>query len=100
MKTISKRELAERIAVLTSTSQYDAARTLEAVLSAVADALAAGDRLEFRDFGVLEPVVRRPRMAQNPKTLEKVAVPARGGVRFKMGKALAARIVPRATDSA
>ncbi|MHC4677681.1 MAG: HU family DNA-binding protein [Planctomycetota bacterium] len=48
--------------------------------------LAKGNRLEFRDFGVFETVTRAARMAQNPKTLEQVHVPAKQAVKFKMGR--------------
>ena len=37
--------------------------------------LGKGNRLEFRDFGVFETKLRKARKAQNPKTLEPVAVP-------------------------
>ena len=49
-------------------------------------ALGKGNRLEFRDFGVFEIRTRAAREAQNPKTLEKVHVPARRSVKFKMGR--------------
>ena len=49
-------------------------------------ALARGNRLEFRDFGVFEIRERAGRVAQNPKTLERVSVPPRKSVRFKIGR--------------
>ena len=48
--------------------------------------LAQGNRLEFRDFGVFEIKATSARTAQNPKTLEKVAVPAKHRVVFKPGR--------------
>ena len=48
--------------------------------------LAKGNRLEFRDFGVFDTKTSAPRAAQNPKTLERVQVPAKRRVVFKAGK--------------
>ena len=55
-------------------------------LDEIIQELARGSRLEFRDFGVFEVKERQPRQAQNPRTLEKVAVPARRVVKFKVGR--------------
>ena len=41
--------------------------------------LGKGNRLEFRDFGVFDVRERAERVAQNPKTLERVQVPEWGG---------------------
>ena len=48
--------------------------------------LAAGNRLEFREFGVFEVKERPARRAQNPRTLEKVDVPPKRVVKFKVGR--------------
>jgi nucleoid DNA-binding protein len=48
--------------------------------------LGKGNRLEFRDFGVFESKVRKARKAQNPKTLQPVAVPEKRTVKFKVGR--------------
>ena len=48
--------------------------------------LGKGGRLEFRDFGVFETRTRAARIAQNPKTLTKVQVPAKRMVKFKPGR--------------
>ena len=50
--------------------------------------LANGNRLEFRDFGIFDIKTCEAREAQNPKTLEKVHVPAKRMVKFKMGRAM------------
>ena len=47
--------------------------------------LAKDNRLEFRDFGVFEVREQAARAAQNPKTLERIYVPAKRRVKFKMG---------------
>lgn len=45
-----------------------------------------GNPLEFRDFGFFEPRDCAPRTAQNPKPLERIDVPAKRVVKFKMGR--------------
>ena len=53
---------------------------------AIISELAKGSRLEFRDFGVFETRTTPARTAQNPKTLERVEVPAKRRVVFKPGR--------------
>lgn len=86
MATITKRELIDRIAEATNQSRVDVRRTLQAFLDEVIVEIGKGNRLEFRDFGVFEIKQRAPRTAQNPKTLEPVAVPAKRTVKFKVGR--------------
>ncbi|MEI6972694.1 MAG: HU family DNA-binding protein [bacterium] len=55
--------------------------------------LAQGNRLEFRDFGVFEPKQRAARHGQNPKTLERVQVPAKRTVKFKLGRVMKEKVL-------
>jgi integration host factor subunit beta len=59
---------------------------LQCFLDEVIRELAQGNRLEFRDFGVFETKQRAARQAQNPKTLERVHVPPKRTVKFKLGE--------------
>jgi len=86
MATITKKELIDRIASATSQKRIVVKRTVQQFLYEVILELGRGNRLEFRDFGVFEPRERRSRTAQNPKTLEPVAVPPRRVVKFKVGR--------------
>jgi nucleoid DNA-binding protein len=92
MATRTKRQLVEQLAKNTDTTQLEAAANIDGFLALLADTLVAGDRIEFRDFGVFEPIVRKARTAQNPKTLTKVQVPERLAIRFKIGRELKARL--------
>ena len=49
-------------------------------------------RIELRNFGVFEVKKRKPRKARNPRTGEKVKVPARLVVTFKPGREMEERI--------
>ena len=52
------------------------------ILDEIVNELGKGNRLECRDFGVFETKIRKARKAQNPKTLEPVAVPEKRTVKF------------------
>lgn len=88
MPTITKRELIERIADATKQSRVEVKLTVQSFLDQVIEELSKGNRLELRDFGVFETKQRAGRTAQNPKTLERVAVPPRRVVKFKVGRLL------------
>jgi|TARA_R110002072_G_scaffold92902_2_gene206490 integration host factor subunit beta len=86
MKTITKKVLVDQIAQRTGHKRVVAKQIIQEFLDQVIDEIADGNRLEFRDFGVFEVKHRAPRMAQNPKTLERVPVPAKRTVKFKAGR--------------
>ncbi len=86
MATITKKDLIDRIAEETSLKRVDVKRIVQTLLDEMTRELGEGNRLEFRDFGVFEPKERAARKAQNPKTLERVDVPAKRTVKFKVGR--------------
>jgi len=86
MSTITKKELIDRIAESTQAKRVVVKRVVQSFLNEIAKELAADNRLEFRDFGVFETRIRAARVAQNPKTLRRVQVPAKRTVKFKMGR--------------
>ena len=86
MATITKKELIDRIAERTQAKRVTVKCIIQAFLDEVTNELCEDNRLEFRDFGVFETRTRAARVAQNPKTLERVKVPAKRTVKFKMGR--------------
>jgi len=86
MSTITKKELIDRIAEATQAKRVVVKRIVQSFLDEIINELAVDNRLEFRDFGVLETRTRSARTAQNPKTLERVQVPPKRSVKFKMGR--------------
>jgi len=86
MATITKKDLIDRIADQTGQRRIAVKKTVQSFLDQVILELGKGNRLEFRDFGVFEIRERKARTAQNPKTLERVEVPAKKVVKFKVGR--------------
>ncbi len=88
MATITKKDLIDRIASSAGCKRVDVKKVVQNFLDEMITELGKGNRLEFRDFGVFEIKARAPRVAQNPKTLERVEVPAKRTVKFKVGRLL------------
>ena len=88
MTTITKKDLIDRIADRTGNKRVVVKRIIQSFLDDIIDELSRGNRLEFRDFGVFECRVRAARTAQNPKTLERVEVPEKRTVKFKVGRVM------------
>ena len=88
MATISKKELVHKIADITHANKVVVRKIVQSFIDEITDELAKNNRIEFRDFGVFKTIKRPSRMAQNPKTLEKVQVEAKRKVKFKMGRVM------------
>jgi integration host factor subunit beta len=92
MATITKKELIDRIAESSNSRRVLVKKVVQQFLDEIINELGQGNRLEFRDFGVFETKVRKARKAQNPKTLEPVAVPEKRTVKFKVGRLMKQRL--------
>lgn len=99
MATITKKQLIERISERTKVKRGDVRKSIQEFLDQVIGELKKGNRLEFRDFGVFEVKERAARVAQNPKTLERVTVPAKRTVKFKVGRLMRDSIELGAPDA-
>ena len=82
----TKKNLTDRIAESTGTRQTLVKAVVQHFFNEITSELAKGNRLEFRDFGVFETKTTPARMAQNPRTLRKVEVPAKCRVTFRPGR--------------
>jgi integration host factor subunit beta len=100
MATVTKKELIDRIAERTQAKRVAVKRIVQAFLDEIVSELKLDNRLEFRDFGVFETRTRASRTAQNPKTLERVDVPMKRTVKFKMGRLMRAHLTTPARASA
>ena len=86
MKTTTKKDLIDRIAEAIGTRHMLVKVVVQEFFDEITSELAKGNRLEFRDFGVFETKTTPARIAQNPRTLEKVEVPAKRRVTFRPGR--------------
>ncbi len=86
MKTVTKKDLVDRIANETGQKRVAVKKTVQSFLDAIVAELSQGNRLEFRDFGVFEIRVRAARKAHNPRTKESVYVGPQRTVKFKVGR--------------
>ncbi len=100
MSTVTKKELIDRIAESTQAKRVLVKRIIQAFLDEITADLCKNNRLEFRDFGVFEIKTRVARIAQNPKTLERVEVPTKRTVKFKMGRLMRANLCAPVSKSA
>jgi integration host factor subunit beta len=92
MATITKKELVNRIAERTGQTKVITKDIIQLFLDEIIQELANGNRLEFREFGVFEIKDRAARRAQNPRTLQKVDVPAKKVVKFKVGRLMKKKV--------
>ena len=90
--TVTKKELVNRIADQTGQTKVVVKDIIQRFLDEIISELSQGNRLEFREFGVFEVRQRAARRAQNPRTLEKVSVPAKRVVKFKVGRLMRERV--------
>ncbi|HUT42733.1 MAG TPA: HU family DNA-binding protein [Desulfobacterales bacterium] len=100
MSTITKKELIGRISESTQAKRVLVKRIIQAFLDEITSELSKNNRLEFRDFGVFETRTRVARIAQNPKTLDRVDVPAKRTVKFKMGRLMKESLSTTSPESA
>jgi len=90
--TITKKDLVDRIAEDTGNKRVVVKKIVQRLLEEIISELGQGHRLEFRDFGVFEIRERAARVAQNPKTMEKVRVPSKRTIKFKVGRLMKERL--------
>src|SRR5436190_15479470 len=92
--TLTKRDLVIRISEETGLVQQQVLDIVQKTLDYIAEALAKGDKVELRNFGVFEIKVRKARIGRNPNAPETdVPIPERSVVKFKPGKAMRAEVL-------
>ncbi len=92
--TLTKRDLVVRISEETGLIQQQVLEVIQKTLDYIAEALARGDKVELRNFGVFEVKVRRARIGRNPNAPEAdVPIPERSVVKFKAGKEMRAEVL-------
>lgn len=89
---MTKYEIVQAIAQETGIHHAQVKGTIQHLLDLITDTIVEEGRIELRGFGVFELREVAARKAQNPRTGEKIDVPARLRVRFKPSKEMTRRI--------
>ncbi len=84
---MNKVELVASVAEKANLSKKDADKAVAAVLDAVVEALAKGEKVQLVGFGTFEVRERNARTGRNPQTKETITIPASKQPAFKAGKA-------------
>ena len=85
---MNKTELVDTVASEAEVTKAEAARAVDAVISAVTKALKKGDTVTLVGFGTFQVRKRAARTGRNPKTGEAINIAASKNPTFKAGKAL------------
>ena len=85
---MTKKQLVEKMAEKASLTKADAERALDAFVGAISEELAAGGYVQLTGVFSLKVSERSARMGLNPKTKEKIMIPAKKVIKFKAGKQL------------
>ena len=83
-----KLDIINRIAERMGVPKLKAEQAVETVFEAMKKALAGGQRIELRRFGVFSVKPRKTGIGRNPRTGEEVNIPPGKAVRFRPGKEL------------
>jgi nucleoid DNA-binding protein len=91
---MTKRDLVVRISEETGLVQQQVLDIIQKTLDYISEALAKGDTIELRNFGVFEVKTRKARVGRNPNAPETdVPIPARSVVKFKPGKEMREAVI-------
>ena len=85
---MTKADLVEEVTQIGDLTRRDGEVVVDTVFDAVIQALQAGDKIEIRGFGSFRTRQRKPRVGRNPKTGDRVEVPAKKIPFFKPSKEL------------
>ncbi len=85
---MTKAELISAVAQKAELSKKDSEKAVSAVVEAITEALASGDKVSLVGFGTFEVKERGERKGINPRTKEEITIAASKLPVFKAGKAL------------
>src|ERR671925_631037 len=75
--TVTKKEIVKQISDRIGLTQLKSKEIVQQTFDAIVETLITERRIELRNFGVFEVKERKPRKARNPRTGDKVDVPAK-----------------------
>ncbi len=87
-KPLGKTELIDAVAKATNMEKTKAKAAIDATIDCIVKELKKNGRVQLTGFGTFSTSKRKKRMGVNPKTGEKITIPARKVPKFTPGKAL------------
>lgn len=92
---MNKGELVDAIADKANVSKKHADAVLTAALEAIMEAVSSGEKVTLVGFGSFEPRERKAREGRNPKTGDKMEIPATKVPAFSPGKLFKEKVAPQ-----
>jgi DNA-binding protein HU-beta len=85
---MTKQDFVDRVAQKTGLGRREAAKAVDAFIESITEALKARDDVSFTGFGKFSTSERAERQGVNPRSGEKVTIPAATVPKFSAGSAL------------
>jgi len=93
MGTLTKRDIVGKISSETGLVQIQVFEVVQKILDHITNALADGQTVELRNFGILQVRLSKPRVGRNPNQPgSHFAIPATATVKFKAGKIMRQKV--------
>ncbi|MEM8719331.1 MAG: HU family DNA-binding protein [Cyanobacteria bacterium P01_G01_bin.39] len=93
--TMNKGELVDRISQKATVTKKQADAVLSAAIETIMEAVSDGDKVTLVGFGSFERRDRKEREGRNPKTGEKMSIPATKVPAFSAGKLFKEKVAPK-----
>jgi DNA-binding protein HU-beta len=85
---VNKNDLVAAVSGSAGLSKADAAKAVDSVFDSITDSLKGGNEVRLVGFGTFSVANRKESVGRNPRTGEKIQIPASRQPKFKAGKAL------------
>ena len=85
---MNKNDLVAKVASSTGLSKTDSANVVDGVFNAITGSLSGGEEVRLVGFGTFSVARRNATQGRNPRTGEKIQIPASNQPKFKAGKGL------------
>jgi DNA-binding protein HU-beta len=89
---MNRQEFINGFAKKTNESKKKSGEVLDTFLGVFEETLKKGESIQFIGFGTFNVIKKKERMGINPKTKQKIKIPAKKVIKFKAGKKLADKV--------
>ena len=87
-RSVNKNDLISKVADASGLSKTDSSNAVDAVIESIIGAMKSGDDVRLVGFGTFSVADRKASEGRNPRTGEKISIPASRQPKFKAGKGL------------